>query len=116
MAVEGVVIAPILEFRPNAAADLNHVVIGDRQVAQVEEVVQVGTQQEAVVDLVRAVFRIALVVRGLQSGKRALTGHGAAPLVGVGDQEPKCPLPKARSYHLWLAIAILRSFSRRFGF
>lgn len=65
LAVVEVVDLAVAEVLAQAAADLDVMVRRDRDVAVVEQCVDVGAQEDAVGDLVRAVGGVRADVRGL---------------------------------------------------
>ena len=64
-----------------------------RDVAAVEEFVEVGAEEEAVVDRVRFDVGEVADVGGLEDRQGALAGDGAAALVGVEDGNAEAVLP-----------------------
>lgn len=106
--MEGHVGLAVVEVVLEAAADEEAAVGGDGYVAGVEEAVDVGAEEEAVVETVVASFGYGTDVGGVQDGEGLLPGDGAAALVVVGHQDPEGPLAQAGtdedrvSPHRWL--------------
>ena len=81
-----VVIPPVLELLANAFADFEVVVGRDGHVAAVEEFVDVGAEEDAVVDRVLLDVGVVADVGGFEDGERPLAGNRAAALVRVEDR------------------------------
>lgn len=78
-----VVVATVIELLFDAAADFDMHGRGDRDVAFVEQGVEIAAEEKAISDEVLAAFGVGLDVRGIERGEGALVGHGAAALVGI---------------------------------
>lgn len=85
--------AAILEFFPDAAAHPNAVVRSHGNVAKVEEIMQVGAQQETISNLMRASLRVGTNVSGFESGQCFLARNRTATRIGIGYLYSKRPLP-----------------------
>jgi hypothetical protein len=72
LAVQGVVVAAVLELLADAAADLEAQVRGDRHVAGVEQAVDVASEQQAVLGRVLAALAVGADVRRVQGRQRPL--------------------------------------------
>ena len=95
MTMERVVVPSILELFADAPANLKSQVWRYRDVAGVEQAMNVATQEKPVGCLVRAAVTVGADMGGLQGWQCPLLGDRAAPLVNVGDQDPERPLPEA---------------------
>ena len=94
LAVVEVVDLAVAEVLTQAPADLDVMVRRDRDVPVVEQCVDVGAQEDAVGDLVRAVGGVWADVRGLKDREGLFAADGTAPFVGVGDRHSKSALPE----------------------
>ncbi len=96
--VEGHVGLAVAEVVLEAAADEEAAVGGDGDVAGVEKTVDIGAEEEAVVEAVLASFGHRPDVGGVQDGEGLLSRHGAAALVVVRDQDPEGALAQTRTH------------------
>src|SRR5690606_8048473 len=64
-----------------ARADFHPMLRRDRQVALIEQPVQIGTEQNAVAHVVRTMLRVRLDVRRFQCWQRMLLGDSTGPSV-----------------------------------
>jgi hypothetical protein len=92
LAVEGHVGLAVVEVVLQAAADEEAAVGGDSDVALVVEAVDVGAEEEAVVEAVLASLADREDVGGVQDRQRLLSGHRAATLVAVRHQHAESAL------------------------
>lgn len=83
---------PIVEIVLEPAAHEETAIGGDGHVSLVKEAVDVGPQEEAVVELVLASHPHGEDVGGVQDRERLLSRDGASALVVVRDQDPERPL------------------------
>ena len=70
----------------------------------VEKLVKVGSQQEAVPDVVRTMFRERKNMSSLQHGKRVLSSDCAAALIGVHDDDTECALAEPRLHEDGISV------------
>src|ERR1035438_1291348 len=99
--------AAIFKFLSDAATYFHVIVEGDREIAQIEQVVKIGSKKDPIPNLVRAIFCVRANVAGFQCRKRPLSGYGAASRVGVGSLHAKSSLPEPRTNRHWLAVPCL---------
>ena len=98
-----VVVFAVVEVFFEAAADADLAVRRDGDVAAVEERVNVGAQEQAVVDAVRSVAGDRADVCCLQDGQRLLVRDRAAAFVGLHDQRLERALPQPLAHQARLA-------------
>lgn len=103
--MHGVVMDAVVEVSLEAGAYRKAALLRDGDVAQVEEAVDVGPEQEAVRHLVSASLGIGPHMRGIQNGERSLARDGAAPAVAVRHGEAEGPLPQPPLEHRGRAVA-----------
>ena len=96
---------PVVEVRVDVVAYLELVVRGDGHVAGVEQLVDVGSQEQAVPDVVLWLFLEGPDVSRLERRKRLLARYGALPAVDVGDDGPEDPLPDPGLHGDRIAVA-----------
>lgn len=106
LAVVEVVDLAVAEVLAQAATDLDVMVRRDRDVAVVKQRVDVGPEEDAVGDLVRAVGGVGADVRGLEDRECLFAADSTAPFVGVGDRHSKSALSESQ-FHGSLAVARL---------
>jgi len=99
-----VVVAAVLEFFLDPAADPHFSVWFDGEVTTVKEDVQIAAQQEAIANLMRTVKGIGLDVSGFKDGERALTGYSASSVIRISHNETERTLSQARSDRDGIAI------------
>jgi hypothetical protein len=87
--VQAIVLPPILEFLANSRAHQKPMVLGNSDVTIVEELVKIGSQQEAIGDLVRAHAGVGTNMSRLQDWQRSLPRHRAPSPISVGNQHSK---------------------------
>ena len=95
--VERIVGVAVVILIPKSAADFCPHVRRDREVAFVEQPVQVRSEENAVANLVRTALAERKDVTGLEDRQRMLTGDRAAPVVGVSDSNAERLLAKSRT-------------------
>src|SRR5581483_11491885 len=103
--VISVVLAPVLVLLLDSTAHLDLESFVDRDIALVEQNMQIGPKEQSVRDEVRARLGVGLDMRGLEDRQRALAGDGATPAIRLGDQDPECPLPETRARQVFRAVA-----------
>jgi hypothetical protein len=104
--VEGQVVLTVVEVLPQTPAHSKAVVGCDCRVASIEQRVDVGAEQEPVVDAMLAFLGDGSDVCRLQNRKDLLAGDRAATLVGLGHQGHQYlerALPEARPHQDRLA-------------
>lgn len=108
-AVQRVVIPPVLELLLDPPTDLEVIVRSDGDVAGVEQLVDVGAEEDAVGE--RMLLHVAIIadMRRFQSGKRLLIRDGAAASVRVENSDAKAPLPEAGTDERRLAVTGARA-------
>jgi len=75
----------------------------DRDVAPIEQRMNVGAKQQAIVDSVDSAVTDRFDMRSLEHRECLLSSHCAAPFVNVGNQYSECPL--AESLTDWCRLA-----------
>lgn len=95
LVVEGHVGLAVVEVGFQAAADEEAAIGSDGDVALVEEAVDVGSEEEPVVEAVLASLSDGADVGGVQDGEGFFSGDGAAALVVVGYQDAEGALAQA---------------------
>src|SRR5688572_13351849 len=85
--------------------DLEPVLRCNRDVALIEEPVQVGPKQNAIADIVGTMLRVRLDVRSLQSGQRMLLCDRTRPRVRIHHGDTEDSLAKPWLNQLWRAVA-----------
>ena len=78
-----------MELLVNPPTHLEMSILGHRQIAAVEERVEIAPEQDAVVDAVRTELGIRTNVGRLEHGKNPFTRDCAAPPVRIGDEHPE---------------------------
>lgn len=91
-AMERIIRPAVGEFLLEPAAYLDLVFRRDRDIASIEQAVEIAPQQEAVLYGMRAVLGERLDVGGFESGQGMFRGNGAGTFVSVRYQNPECPL------------------------
>src|SRR5579883_2746654 len=107
MAVHRVVMTAILEVVFEPPADLEATLIADRDIAKVEQAMNVGPEQKAVRDVVRAAVCVRPDMGGIQDRQGPLAGDRAAALVYIRHRDAECPLAKPRANQCRLAVSDL---------
>src|SRR5688572_16216424 len=85
--------------------DLEPVLRRYRDVALIEEPVQVGPKQNAITDVVRTMLRVWLDVRSFQCRRRVLLRHSTRTRVRVDHGDTEDALAQPRLNQLWRAVA-----------
>lgn len=111
-AVHGVILAPVLEFLADAPAHLETPVRRHRDIAAIEQLVNIAAEQKAVADFVRAALAVGADMGRFQGRQRPLAGDGAAAIVGIGDGNAERSLPEARRDERGLAVTGLAQARR----
>lgn len=93
-ALHGEVLLAVLELLAEAAARPKLVGGRDRDVASVEERVDIRAEQETIRYEVLASLTHGADVGGLENRKRLFLRYGAASLIRVHHEQPKGPLPQ----------------------
>jgi len=99
--VQRVVIPSVLELLLDAAADFEAVLGRDRDVPRIEQLVDVGPEEDAVIPGVNLDVVKLADVRRFERRECALAGHGAPAPVTIEDGDPEAALPEARPDHGW---------------
>src|SRR5579859_2272214 len=105
LAVVRVVVLPVLEILLERTADLEPSVGGHGDVSEVEQLVDVGPEQETVAYFVDSAVRVPPDVGRVQDRQRPLLADRAPALVRVGDREPECPLTQPRPHQRRLTVS-----------
>ena len=87
---------PVEPFLTNFRTDLDLQINVDGDETSVEQLVKVGTKEQPVLQRMWSSFGVRKNVCGLQYRQCAFPCNGAATLVGVGDNNLKTTLTKAR--------------------
>src|SRR5450759_3253465 len=112
--IEFVVLPAVLEFLVDPPTDTDSQVVGHHShVAEIEEGMQVRSQQEPVGDLVAANKVVRLDVRGLQHRQRPLSRHDASTVICVRDHDAERALAKPRANEKWAAVRCHRAVTGR---
>ena len=85
ISIERIIIAAVFKFVTEAAADFDAVVRGHRDIAAVEESVDVATEQKAVIDFMWAAISVRFNVGGLEGGQRMLLRNSTCAAVSIRD-------------------------------
>ena len=93
LAMQRIIVAPVFEFLADPFAHLKAQVGRDRDVAGIEQAVDVAPQQQAIARLVAAAVAIGADVGGLQRRKRPLLRDDAAALIDAVTSTRKAPCP-----------------------
>ena len=96
-AVEWIIRPAVFEFFFEAAADLDLVFGRDRNIAAVEETMEIAPKEQAVVDGMRPAFVKGLDVCGFESRQGMFLCYRACTMVGIGNHDPESPLAEARA-------------------
>lgn len=96
LAIQRIVMAAVVELFADPAADLDLIVERHREVALIEEIMEIGAEQQAIVHFVRTTFSIRLDVASREGRKRPLSCDGTPAGVGVCDLDSECTLTKPR--------------------
>jgi len=96
ISMKRIIIAAVLKFFLKTAADFDSVVGGNSDVATVEKPVDVASEQQAVMDCMRATLSIRHYMRGFESRKRMFFGNRAGALIGIRDRDLEGVLAQAR--------------------
>lgn len=83
LTLQGVVVLAVVEFFPNASANLKVKVRRHRHIAGIEQAVDVTPQQEPVTCLVFTTITIRPDMRSFESRQGPLLRDSAAPMVDV---------------------------------
>ena len=94
-AVQLVVVAAVVEFVLEPAGHPKLVLGSHRHVAEVEEPMDVGSEEEPVGDEVRSLRRVRSDVGRFEHRDDPFTGDGTPPLVGVEDAKAERALAEA---------------------
>lgn len=105
LAMQGVVVTPILELFFDASADFEVHIWRNSDVSRVEQAMYVAPKQNAVGGLMAPALAVRENVRGFEGRQRALSGYGAAPLVTVCDKDTERTLSQTRLNELRVAEA-----------
>src|SRR6266850_1382515 len=92
LAIEGIIGATILEICLEFLTHVKLAVRADRNVAHVEQPMDVTPKQEAVWNLVRPVLRVWPDMRCLKDGQRVFHGDRACAAIRFGHSQAKYPL------------------------
>jgi hypothetical protein len=111
--VQLIVVAPIVKVLFESPADDEPTIFIHRDVSQVEELVDVGAQQQAIRALVETAVCIGPDMCCVEDRERSFAAYGAAPLIGVRDQQAERPLPEPRANKARFAEALDRGRHRR---
>ena len=79
----------VFEFLPNTSADLDAMIQCYGQVPLIEQIVEIGTKQYAVIGKMWSEHAVRLDVRCFQCRKRFLPGYCAPSLVRVSHRDTK---------------------------
>ena len=102
---EVVVVLPVVEVRVDVVAYLELVVRCDCHVAGIEQLMDIGAQQQPVPDIVLWLFLEGPDVSRLERRKRLLACYSALPPVHVGNDGPEDPLPDSVLHGHRIAVA-----------
>ena len=105
MSMKRIVISAVLKFFLKAATDFDTVVGGNRDVATVEKPVDVASEQQAVMDCMRAALSIGLDMGGFKCRKRMFFGNRTGASIGIRDRDLEGALAQARPDGRLFAVA-----------
>ena len=103
-----VVVSAIFEFSADTSTDFNTVIQSHREVALIEQIMEIGAQEDSVARKMRSKLAVRLDVRCLQRGQSLLPSDRASPIVDVCDCDSKGTLPQPWLHEVWFAIPLGR--------
>jgi len=107
MPSEGIIRPTVFEFFFQAAADFDLIFRSNRNVAAVEEAMEIAPKEEAVVHCMRSRLIEGLDVGGFEGGQRMLLRDRAGTVISIRDHDPEGPLAEARSDEHFFSISSL---------
>jgi len=110
VAMKRVIVPAVFELLSDAPADLEAQIGYDRDVACIEQAMNVPPQKQSVPCLVLATIAIGPDMGSLQRRQRPFLRYRAAPSIDVRDEHPECILPEARTNELRRAKSCLPGF------
>jgi hypothetical protein len=101
---QAVIRAAVVEVELEALADYQALVFIDRDVATIEESMEIGAQRDAIAGAVRPAVSERPDVGGIQDRQRVLLRHCTGTIIRVENLHPEDPL--ADSWHVggWRAV------------
>lgn len=113
-AAEPVVLLAVVEVGLQSPAHTDAEIWAHADIAMIEERVDVGAEQEAVVDAVSPASANRLDMGSLKNGQSLFPGYGAASVIDIGDKYPEGALTEAGSDESWVAPhrALVRAGAR----
>ena len=97
----------VVEFLPDAVADLEAQLGRYRHIAGIEQAVNVASQKQAIAGLVHSAVAEGTDVGRFQRRQRSLLGNGTTPTVDIGDQYAEGALPQSRTHEMWLSETLI---------
>src|SRR6059036_948095 len=94
--MQGIVVASVFIFLPDAPADLETQLRGNGHITTVKKGVQVAPEQESIAWVVWPALAVWLNMGRLKHRQCSLGGNGAAALVKIGYQDSESALPQTR--------------------
>jgi len=93
--VEWIIRPAVFELFLESPTYLYAIFGSDRYIASVKETMEIAPQKQTVAHGMRTVLVERLDVGRFEGRQRMLLSNCAGPLIGIGDQDPKCALTKS---------------------
>jgi hypothetical protein len=109
LAMQRIVGVAVVIIVTQTRAHLKSEVFGHRHVPLIQQPMQIGTEQKAILHIVRPALREGHDVGGLQRREGVLARDRTGSLVSLRDGDPERALSQARHHESWVAIPGKRS-------